>query len=167
MQISVESVKEVRAQTSAGMMDCKKALEQCGGDIGGAVEALRQKGFAMAAKRADRAVGEGVVASYLHHNSRVGALLELNCETDFVARTDDFKRLAYDLAMHIVASDPAYLSIDEMPSDSSASAEAVCLLSQPFVRDPSMSVADVITEAIARTGENIRIGKFARIEVGC
>ena len=167
MEISVDAVKEVRAQTSAGMLDCKKALEQCSGDVNSAIEALRQKGFAMAAKRASRAVGEGIVASYLHHNNRVGALLELNCETDFVARTDDFKRLAYDIAMHIVAASPAYLSTEDMPADCNASAEEVCLLSQPYVRDPSKTVAELITESIARTGENIRIGKFARIEVGC
>lgn len=167
MDISVDAVKEVRAQTSAGMLDCKKALEQCSGDVKGAIEALRQKGFAMAEKRATRAVGEGVVVSYLHHNNRVGALLELNCETDFVARTDDFRRLAYDIAMHVVAASPLYLSQEDLPADSNSSAEDVCLLAQPYVRDPSRTVAEVITESIAKTGENIRIGKFARIEVGC
>ncbi len=167
MEISVEAVKEVRAQTSAGMLDCKKALQQASGDVNGAIEALRQKGFAMAEKRASRAVSEGVVAAYLHHNNRVGALVELNCETDFVARTEEFRRLAYDIAMHVVAASPSYLSPDEFSADCNGSPEDICLLAQPYVRDPSKTVADVITETIARTGENIRIGRFARIEVGC
>lgn len=167
MDIPVSAVKEVRTKTSAGMLDCRKALEQSAGDVNGAIEALRQKGFAAAEKRATRAVGEGVVASYVHHNSRVGALVELNCETDFVARTEDFRRLAYDIAMHVVASRPSYLCKDDMPVDCESSAEEVCLLAQPYVKDPSKTVGDLVTESIATTGENIKIGKFARIEVGC
>jgi len=166
MDIPVSAVKEVRTKTNAGMLDCRRALEQCNGDINGAIEALRQKGFAMAAKRAERAVGEGIVAAYVHHNNRVAALVELNCETDFVARTDDFRRLAYDIAMHVVASSPVYLCTEDMPADCQMTAEEACLLSQPYVKDPSKTVADLITESIARTGENIRIGKFARIELG-
>jgi elongation factor Ts len=167
MDIPASSVKEVRAKTNAGMLDCRRALEQSNGDVAGAVEALRQKGFAMAEKRALRAVGEGIVASYMHHNNRVGALVELNCETDFVARTEDFRRLAYDIAMHVVASRPLYMCKEDMPVDCELAAEEACLLLQPFVKDPSKSVGDLITESIARTGENIKIGKFARIELGC
>ncbi len=167
MDISANAVKEVRTQTSAGMLDCKKALERCGGDINAAIEALRQKGFVMAEKRASRAVGEGVISTYLHHNNRVGALVELNCETDFVARTEEFKRLAHDIAIQVVASSPTYLHSEEMPEDCDVPAEDVCLLAQPFVKDPSRTVADLITESVARTGENIRIGRFARIELGC
>ncbi len=166
MDIPASSVKEVRVKTNAGVLDCRKALEQCGGDVASAVEALRQKGFAMAEKRASRAVGEGVVAAYVHHNSRVGALVELNCETDFVARNDDFRRVAYDLAMHVVATSPAYLCKEDMPAYCELSAEEACLLSQPFVKDPSRTIADLITELVAKTGENIKIGRFTRIEVG-
>jgi elongation factor Ts len=166
MDIPVSAVKEVRTKTSAGMLDCRKALEQCQGDVNGAIEALRLKGFAMAEKRATRAVGEGVVVAYVHHNSRVGALVELNCETDFVARTEDFRRLAYDIAMHVVASKPVCLCKEDMPADCDLSVEEACLLAQPFVKDPSKTVADLMTESIATTGENIKIGHFARIEVG-
>lgn len=166
MNIPATAVKEVREKTNAGVLDCRKALEQCNGDIAQAIDALRQKGFAMAEKRASRAVGEGIVAAYLHHNSKVGALVELNCETDFVARNEDFKRLAYDIAMHVVASRPVYLCKEDLPADCELPAEEACLLAQPYVRDPSKSIADLITEAIAKTGENIKIGKFSRIEVG-
>ncbi len=167
MDIPVSAVKEVRTKTSAGMLDCRRALEQSAGDVNGAIEALRQKGFAMAEKRAARAVGEGVIASYIHHNNRIGALVELNCETDFVARTDDFKRLAYDIAMHVVASRPIYLCADDMPADCELTADEACLLAQPYVKDPSKTVGELITESIATTGENIKIGRFARIELGC
>jgi len=166
MGTTVGAVKEVRLQTGAGMLDCKKALEQCNGDVKSAIEALREKGFAMASKRAERAVGEGVVASYLHHNNRVGALVELNCETDFVARNDDFRQLAYDIAMHVVASSPVCLTEDEMPADCDMAAAEACLLLQPFVKDPSKTIGDLITEVIARTGENVKVGRFTRIEVG-
>jgi len=166
MDIPVSAVKEVRTKTNAGMLDCRKALEQSNGDVAGAIEALKQKGFAMAEKRAERAVGEGIVAAYVHHNNRVAALVELNCETDFVARTEDFRRLAYDLAMHVVASSPAFLCKDDMPADCEVAVEEACLLSQPYVKDPSKTIADLITESIARTGENIKIGKFTRIELG-
>jgi len=167
MDIPASAVKEVRSKTSAGMLDCRKALEQCSGDINQAIEALRQKGFAAAEKRASRSVGEGVVAAYVHHNSKVGALIELNCETDFVARNEEFRRLAYDIAMHVVASRPVYMCVEDMPADCALPAEEACLLAQPYVRDPSKTIADLITEAIAKTGENIKIGKFSRIEVGC
>ena len=166
MGTTVDAVKEVRLKTGAGMLDCKKALEQCGGDVSGAIDALKEKGLAMASKRAERAVGDGVVASYLHHNNRVGALVELNCETDFVARNDDFKQLAYDIAMHVVASSPVCLSEEEMPADCDLSVAEACLLSQPFVKDPSKTIADLVTEVIARTGENVKVGRFTRIEVG-
>jgi elongation factor Ts len=131
MDYTVDSVKEVRNRTSAGMLDCKKALQDCGGNIEQAIEALRQKGYAQAQKRAEREVREGVIGSYMHHNHRIAALVEVNCETDFVLTTPE-----------------------------------VCLLLQPYVRDPARSINDIITDFIARTGENIKIGKFSRIEVG-
>ena len=166
MGTTVNAVKEVRLKTGAGMLDCKKAVEQCDGDVARAIESLKEKGLAMASKRSERAVGEGVIASYLHHNSRVGALVELNCETDFVARNDDFKQVAYDIAMHVVASSPVYLCEEDMPADCELAAAEACLLSQPFVKDPSKSISDLITEVIARTGENVKVGRFSRIEVG-
>ncbi|MCK9357508.1 MAG: translation elongation factor Ts [Dehalococcoidia bacterium] len=167
MEVTAEAVKEVRTRTNAGMLDCKKALDKCGGDIAGAIESLRQKGFAMAEKRAERVVSEGIVAAYVHHNNRVAALVELNCETDFVARTDDFRRLAYDIAMHVVGASPSYLAPEDRPADCQTPAEESCLLAQPFIKDPSKTIADLITEAIARTGENIKIGRFARVQLGC
>ncbi|HHE41102.1 MAG TPA: translation elongation factor Ts [Dehalococcoidia bacterium] len=166
MDITVEAVKEVRKRTSAGMLDCKKALEQCGGNITEAIEALRQKGYAEAQKRAERVVSEGIIGAYIHHNSRIAALVELNCETDFVARTDDFRQLANDIAMQIAATGPVCVSEEDMPPDCSLLPDEACLLLQPYVKDPSRSISDIITDAIARTGENIKIGKFSRIEVG-
>lgn len=166
MTITASAVKEVRTKTSAGMLDCKKALEDNNGDVAAAIEALRQKGLAMAEKRAERAVGEGVVLSYIHHNQRIGALIELNCETDFVARTEDFSNLAHDIAIQIVGARPLYVSEDDRPEDCELSVAESCLLAQPFIKDPSKTIADLITEAIARTGENIRVGRFSRIELG-
>jgi elongation factor Ts len=166
MGTTVDAVKEVRLKTGAGMLDCKKAVEECGGDVSAAIEALKEKGLAMASKRSERAVGEGVVASYLHHNSRVGALVELNCETDFVARNEEFRQLAYDIAMHVVAASPVCLCEEDMPADCGLTVSEACLLSQPFVKDPSKSIGDLITEVIARTGENVKVGRFTRIEVG-
>jgi len=167
MDITASAVKEVRTKTSAGMLDCKKALVDSNGDVTGAIEALRQKGLAMADKRAERAVGEGVVLSYIHHNQRVGALVELNCETDFVARTEDFSNLAHDIAIQIVGASPLYVSEQDRPEDCELPLVESCLLAQPFIKDPSKTVSDLITEAIARTGENIRVGRFSRIELGC
>ena len=145
MDITVEAVKEVRNRTSAGMLDCKKALEQCSGNVNDAIEALRQKGYAEAQKRAERAVADGVIGSYIHHNSRIAALVELNCETDFVARTDDFRQLANDIAMHIAASSPLCLSEESMPEACELTPVEACLLLQPYVRDPSRSINDIIT----------------------
>jgi elongation factor Ts len=166
MDYTVDSVKEVRNRTSAGMLDCKKALQDCGGNIEQAIEALRQKGYAQAQKRAEREVREGVIGSYMHHNHRIAALVEVNCETDFVARNPDFRQMANDIAMHVAAAGPLCLTEEDMPSDCQLTPPEVCLLLQPYVRDPARSINDIITDFIARTGENIKIGKFSRIEVG-
>jgi len=167
MDIPVSAVKEVRTKTNAGMLDCRKALEQSKGDVDGAIEALRQKGFAMAEKRAERAVGEGIVAAYVHHNNRVAALVELNCETDFVARTEEFKELAHNLALQIAAMSARYTSPEELPPDSDLDSKEACLLLQPFIKDPSKTIQDIITETVARLGENIKVGRFSRFELGC
>lgn len=166
MAISPDTVKELRELTGAGILDCKKALEESGGDIPRAAEILKQKGFAMAAKRAERATAEGLVQAYIHHDGRLGALVELNCESDFVARTDDFRRLAQDLALHIAGANPRYISPDDIPDGTEGDPKELCLLLQPFVRDESVTIQDLITEVIRKTGENIRVRRFARFEVG-
>ncbi|MGI6620463.1 MAG: translation elongation factor Ts [Bacillota bacterium] len=195
-QITVDMIKELRARTGAGMMDCKRALEESGGSMEQAVDILRKKGLAQAAKRASRAAEEGLIVSYIHHNNRVGVLLELKCETDFVARTDEFQELARNIAMHIAMANPQYVSKDQIPEEvieheknierEKAKAEGrpeavldriaegrmskfyenVSLLDQPFIKDDSKKIADLINETIARTGENIVVGRFARFELG-
>lgn len=166
MPISAAAVKELRELTGAGMLDCKTALEQVDGDLEKAKEILRQKGHATAAKRAERVTAQGIVHAYLHHDSRLGALVELNCESDFVARTDDFRRLAQDIALQVAATSPRYLSPDDIPDGTEGDPKELCLLLQPFVRDESIAIQDMITEAIGKTGENIRVRRFARFELG-
>jgi elongation factor Ts len=163
--VSVQAVKALRDLTGAGMLDCKQALEEAGGDIDKAVELLRQRGIAMAEKRAGRETAQGVVQAYIHHDGRVGALVELNCETDFVARTEEFRTLAQELAMQVAAMAPRYVSREEMPPGEGDPAD-LCLLEQPFIRDQSRNVGSLITELIAKTGENIRVRRFARFELG-
>ncbi|MGI8871714.1 MAG: translation elongation factor Ts [Candidatus Limnocylindria bacterium] len=193
--ISPEEVKRLREQTGAGIMDCKRALEESGGDFDQAVRRLRERGLASAAKKAGREASEGVVASYIHHDARLGALVELNCETDFVARTEDFQQLARELAMQVAALSPRYVSRDEVPAavleDQRGSfrreaqeagrpsdriseivegklrkwLESVCLLDLPY-RDTDRTVGDLITEKIALLGEHIRVARFVRMSVG-
>lgn len=166
MVISVEDVKELRELTGVGMLDCKKALEEAGGNLEKAVELLRQKGHAAAAKRAERATAEGMIACYIHHNNRYGSLVEVNCESDFVARTEDFRNLVQEIALHVAGANPVYVSEEEMPPDSDEAAKDVVLLRQPFVKDESKTVQDLIAETISKTGENIRVRRFARFELG-
>ncbi|MBA2265984.1 MAG: translation elongation factor Ts [Chloroflexi bacterium] len=193
--IKPEDVKKLREQTGAGIMDCKRALEQSDGDYEKAALFLREKGLSTAAKKAGRAAREGVVTSYIHHGSRLGVLLELNCETDFVARTDDFQQLAREIAMQVAGMAPQYVSRDDVPAELIEEQkrlfavdaerdgrpadrvpmivegklnkwfESVCLLDQPF-RDTNRKIGDLITEKIALLGENIRIARFARMGVG-
>lgn len=166
MKIPVEAVKELRNRTSAGVAECNKALLEVGGDMEKAVEFLKQRGLAIADRKKDMAASEGVIKAYIHHTKRIGALVELNCETDFAAHTDEFEELAHDLAMQIAATSPRFLSSEEMPPEAQADAQLVCLLSQPFIKEPSKTVQDVIAEAIAKVGENIRVRRFARFELG-
>jgi len=163
---STEDVKRLREVTGAGMLDCKKALDETSGDFDKAKETLRKKGFESAAKRAERATAEGVVQSYIHHNSRLGVLVELNCESDFVARTDDFRKLAQQIALQIAGASPLYVSPDEMPDGAEGDPKEVALLQQPFVQDESRTIEDLIKETISKTGENIRVKRFARFELG-
>jgi elongation factor Ts len=193
--IKPEDVKRLREATGAGIMDCKRALEETGGDYDKAVLWLREKGLSTAAKKAGRAAREGLITSYIHHGSRLGVLLELNCETDFVARTDDFQQLARDIAMQIAGMAPQWVSREDVPADVVDEQrrlfavdaqrdgrpadrvpmivegklnkwyEAVCLLEQPF-RDSDRKISDLITEKVALLGENIRVARFARMAVG-
>jgi elongation factor Ts len=164
--ISPAAVKELRELTGAGMLDCKTALEQGKGDLEKAKDILRQKGHAAAAKRAERVTAQGLVHAYLHHDGRLGALVEINCESDFVARNDDFRRLAQDIALQVAATNPHYLSPDDIPNGTEGDPKELCLLLQPFVRDESVAIQDMITQAISKTGENIRVRRFARFELG-
>jgi elongation factor Ts len=193
--IKPEDVKRLREATGAGIMDCKRALEETGGEYEKAVLWLREKGLSTAAKKAGRVAREGIITSYIHHGSRLGVLLELNCETDFVARTDDFQQLARDIAMQIAGMAPQWVSRDDVPADVVEEQkrlfavdaerdgrpadrvpmivegklnkwfEAVCLLEQPF-RDSDRKISDLITEKVALLGENIRVARFARMAVG-
>ena len=193
--IKPEDVKRLREATGAGIMDCKRALEETGGDYDKAVLWLREKGLSTAAKKAGRAAREGLITSYIHHGSRLGVLLELNCETDFVARTDDFQQLARDIAMQIAGMAPQWVSREDVPADVVEEQkrlfavdaerdgrpadripmivegklnkwyEAACLLEQPF-RDSDRKISDLITEKVALLGENIRVARFARMAVG-
>jgi len=195
MAISAEAVRDLRERTGAGMMDCKRALEECGGDVEKAVLALREAGLAAAAKKAGRDAREGLVSSYIHTGGRVGVLLEVNCETDFVARNEQFQKLVKDIAMQIAGLHPLYVSQDQIPAaaleakraallEDEALAkkpeamraqivdgqlrkwfEEVCLLDQPF-RDGDENVGQLITNAIATIGENIRVRRFVRYALG-
>jgi len=172
MKIPIETVKELRSRTNVGIADCNKALSEVGGDIEKAVEFLKQRGAAIAEAKKDEVATEGVVEAYVHHTRRIGALVELNCETDFVARTPEFKDLAHDLAMQVAAAAPQFLTSEEMPAEAKAETEAeadpqtVCLLNQPFIKDPTRTVQEIIAETIAKVGENIKVRRFARFELG-
>jgi len=175
--ITTAMIKELRERTGAGIMDAKRALEEAGGDMERAAEILRQQGLVRAARKAGRATGQGLVHAYIHGGGRIGALIEVNCETDFVARTDIFKQLVHDLAMQVAATAPRYVSVEDVPPDVLEAGieeagsrdrflQQVALLAQPFIKDPSKTVEEVIQEAIARLGENIRVRRFARFELG-
>ncbi|MFC1927465.1 elongation factor Ts [Chloroflexota bacterium] len=166
MKISIEVVKELRNRTNVGIGDCNKALLEVGGNIDKAVELLKQRGAAIAEKMKDEATTEGIVEAYIHHTRRVGSLVELNCETDFVARTPEFKDLAHDLAMQVAAAAPQFLTSEEMPAEAEADPQTVCLLNQPFIKDPTRTVQEIIAETIAKVGENIKVRRFARFELG-
>ena len=196
MSTNTEAIKKLRALTGAGMMDVKKSLDETGGDIEKAAALLRERGIAKAAKKSDRAAREGLIGSYVHHNGRVAVLVELNCETDFVARNDQFKELAKNLALHIAMANPQYLRRDEVPQDvieaekhalraqalEEGKPEAiiekmvegrigkyyaeVCLLEQPYIKDDSLTVEKLLGEAVAAIGENIQVGRFSRIAIG-
>jgi elongation factor Ts len=172
--VSIELVKELRERTGAGIKECKDILEQTDGNINKAIEILRARGIEAAAKKSTREAKEGLVGVYVHYGSRVAGLVELNCETDFVARTEDFIALANSLAQHIVALNPRYVTVDEVTDEAVSESgqtrdkfiEENVLLAQPFVKDPSRTIEEKIKEAIAKLGENIIVRRFVRYEVG-
>lgn len=196
MEITAALVKELREKTGAGMMDCKRALTEANGDIERAGEVLREKGLASAAKKSGRVAAEGIVESYIHGGGRIGVLVEVNCETDFVAKNDDFRNFVKDIAMHIAASNPQYVKRDEVPEEMISKEreivraqtlnegkpekivdkivdgriekflKEICLLDQPFVKDPDKTVETLVKEKIAQIGENISIRRFSRFVVG-
>jgi len=166
MKISVEAVKELRNRTNAGVLECNKALLEASGDMEKAIAFLQQRGAAIAEKKKDVATTEGVIEAYIHYTKRIGALVELNCETDFVAHTAEFKELAHDLAMQIAATSPQFLTSEEMPPKAETDPQAACLLSQPFIKEPDKTVQEIIAETIAKVGENIKVRRFARFELG-
>lgn len=196
MEITAAVVKELREKTGAGMMDCKRALNETGGDLNKAIDYLRQKGLAAAAKKADRVATDGAVAAYVHPGGKIGVLVEVNCETDFVARTTEFQALLKDIAMQVAAANPRYVRREEVSAEEFEKEKLiyrqqaletgkpekvvdkivegklerfyseVCLLEQSFIKDPDKKVADIMNEAVARLGENIQVRRFARYHLG-
>ena len=164
--VTVELIKSLREQTGAGISDCKQALEDNGGNLDQAMAALRQKGFEQAAKRADRETSQGLVEAYIHTGGRVGAMVQLGCETDFVARTEGFRTLAHDIAMQVAAMSPVYLNEEDMDEGDDRPAAQVCLMQQPFIKDGSRTLADLVRETAAQTGENVRVVNFRRLALG-
>ena len=165
-QITLEEIRSLREQTSAGVMDCKKALEEAGGDVDKAITLLQERGLRLASKKSDRSTQEGVVESYIHMGGRVGAMVEVNCETDFVARTPEFRELAHDLAMQVAAMTPKFVDVADIPLGDEVKADEACLLAQPFIKDPSRSIQDMINEVVDKFGENIRVKQFERFGLG-
>jgi len=196
MEINAAQVKELRETTGAGIMDCKQALQEAGGETDKAMRILREKGLAGAQKKAGRTAADGVIDSYIHLNNRIGVLLEVNCETDFVARNEDFRAMVHDIAMHIAASKPLFVSSEEVPQEVLAEEkeinrsralkegkpenvvdkivegrmkkyyEEVCLLDQPFVKDPDITIGELVKRTIAAVGENVVVRRFVRFQVG-
>ena len=166
MEISTDLIKDLRAQSGAGIMDCRTVLLQTEGDMEKALEILKEKGLLKAQKKAGRATSQGLVEAYIHTAGRIGAMIEVNCETDFVARTDEFREMAHCLAMQVAALSPQYISVEDIPEGADAVPEEACLLSQPYIKDSTRTVKDIITETIAKVGENITISRFTRYELG-
>jgi len=166
LKISPESIKELREQSGAGVMQCRNALVKTEGNREKALEFLKEQGLLKAKEKAERTAAEGLIEAYIHTGGRVGAMIELNCETDFVARTDEFKQLAHNLAMQVAAMAPQFVSEEEVPKGADIEPQAVCLLRQPYIKDQELTIQDIITETIAKVGENIKVGRFARFELG-
>lgn len=184
MQVSTTAIKDLREKTGAGVMDCKKALLEAEGNLEKAIEILNQRGIALARKKAERVADQGIIEAYVHPGGRIGVLVEVNCETDFVARTDEFKDLAHNLALQIAAMCPQFISPEDMAqetetkpdtepetdaktdTETDADAKTACLLLQPYIKEPDKTVQDIVTETIAKVGENIKVRRFIRFELG-
>jgi len=166
LEIPAIRVKELRELCGAGIMDCRNALLKTEGDVEKAFQILKEKGFLKAQKKATRATTQGVIEAYIHTGGRIGAMVEVNCETDFVAHTNEFKELAHDLAMQVAAMPPQCISRDELPEEADIEPHIACLLLQPYIKDPAQTIQDIITGTIAKVGENIKVSRFARFEVG-
>jgi elongation factor Ts len=166
LEITTEQIKELRQDSGAGIMDCRNALKETNGDKAKALEILQKLGMVKAQKTSGRSTNQGLVASYIHGGGRIGALVEVNCETDFVARTAEFQDLTKNIAMQVAAMDPQYLSKESCPTGVEIDFQSACLLMQPFIKDPTKNVQDLVTELIAKTGENIVINRFSRFELG-
>ncbi len=166
MPIPVALIKELREKSGAGVMECRNVLEECGGDMEKAMQVLRQRGLARAEKKAQRTTSQGLVEAYVHPGGRIGAMVEVACESDFVARTDEFKELAHDLVLQVTATSPQFLSPQDIPPEDHGDPREVCLLLQPFIKDEGKTVEERIKETIARTGENIRVRRFVRFQLG-
>ena len=166
MDITADMVKALREHTGAGIMDCKKALEEAEGDTGKAEEILKERGLASALRKVGRETREGLVEAYIHSGGRLGAVVEVNCETDFVARTEEFKELAHNLAMQVAAMSPLYLDQDEAKGEEHGPPEVVCLMDQPYIKDPSRTVREVAQEVMAKVGEYIKVRRFTRYALG-
>ncbi len=166
MKIPTARIKELRDQSGAGVMDCRNAILEAKGDMEKALQILRQRNLFRAQKKAKRATTQGVIEAYIHSGGRIGAVVEVNCETDFVARTDEFKELAHYLAMQVAAMPPQFISKEEVPEGVNIEPQVACLLLQPYIKDTDKTVQDIITETIAKVGENIKVSRFARFEIG-
>ena len=166
MDISTDRIKELRGLSGAGIMECKKALMEAEGDLEKALKCLKQRGFIKAEKKAERKTEQGLVESYIHAGGRIGAMVELNCETDFAAHTNEFKELAHNLALQVAALSPQYVSQGEIPQGAEVQPQEVCLLLQPFIKEPERTIQDIINDTIAKIGENIKIKRFVRYELG-
>jgi elongation factor Ts len=166
MPSTTELIKELREKTGAGIMECKKAIDDAVGDLSKAEQLLKERGLAKAAKKIDREANQGVVESYIHAGGRIGAMVEVNCETDFVARNDEFRALVHDIAMQIAAMNPTRITADEPSPDGEGAVGDVPLMDQPFIRDNSKIIRDLVHEGIAKLGENIVVRRFARFELG-
>jgi len=166
VEIRTARIKELREQSGAGVMECRNALIEAEGDMEKALQILKQKSLFKAEEKTTRSVSEGLVETYVHTAGRIGAIVELNCETDFVARTDEFKALAHDLAMQVAARDPLYISKEQVPEGADIDPEEACLLLQPYIKNLEQTVQDLIMETVAKVGENIKVSRFARFELG-
>jgi elongation factor Ts len=166
LNISTDTIKELRSLSGAGVMECRNALVKTEGDIPKALEILKEQSLVKVEKKKSRVAAQGLIEAYVHTGGRVAALVELNCETDFVARTPEFKQLAHDIAMQVAAMAPQYLTAEEIPGDSLLEPAAAALLVQPFIKDPSLTIRDLINQLIGKIGENIKVSRFVRYEVG-